>query len=96
MPPATRMLLRTVYIMGVVLVLLFIAVVAGLIWKSTKKGEPKPEAAAPALLNLGLSAGTDIRSAEADGDRLVINTGREVIVIDLRKNAILMRATANP
>ena len=35
-------------------------------------------------------------TAELDGDRLVINTGREVIVVDLRKNTIIARISADP
>jgi hypothetical protein len=94
-PPTARLLLRIVYIMGIVLVLLFLTLVGGIIWKSARKAEPKP-AAPPAALSLALPEGTDIRSAEIDGDRLVLNTGREVIVIDLRKNTILSRISAGP
>ena len=95
MPPAARLLLRIVYIMGIILVLLFLTLVGGIIWKSTRKAEPKPPAP-PATLRLALPEGTDIRSAEIGGDRLVLNTGREVIVIDLRKNVILSRISAGP
>lgn len=95
MPATARLLLRIVYIMGIVVVLLFLTLVGGIIWKSARKAEPKP-AAPPATLSLALPEGTDIRSAELDGDRLVLSTGREVIVIDLRKNAILSRITAGP
>jgi hypothetical protein len=95
LPPATRLLLRIVYIMGVVLVLLFLTLVGGIIWKSSRTAEPKP-AVPPAALSLALPQGTDIRSAEIDGDRLVLSTGREVIVIDLRKNTIVARISAGP
>ncbi len=94
-PPAARLLLRIVYIMGIILVLLFLTLVGGIIWKSTRKSEPKPPPP-PATLSLVLPEGADIRSAEVDGDRLVLNTGREVIVIDLRKNTILSRISAGP
>jgi hypothetical protein len=94
-PPAARLLLRIVYIMGIVLVLLFLTLVGGIIWKSSRKAEPKL-AAPPATLSLALPEGTDIRSAEIDGDRLVLSTGREVIVIDVRKNTILSRISAGP
>ena len=92
-PASARLLLRIVYIMGIILVLLFLTLVGGIIWKSTQMSQPKPQAP-PAILDLGLPAGTEIRHAEIDGDRLVINTGRLVIVIDLRKNTILSRITA--
>ena len=94
-PPSARLLLRVVYIMGIILVLLFLTLVGGIIWKSTRKAVPKVDAAPP-VIGLGLPDGTDIRSAEIDGDRLVINTGREVIVLDVRKNTILTRVTTTP
>ncbi len=94
-PPSARLLLRMVYIMGIVLVLLFLTRVGGIIWKSTRKADPRLTVA-PAEINLALPQGTDIRSAEIDGDRLVLNTGREVIVVDLRKNTILSRISAGP
>ena len=81
--------------MGVVLVLLFLMLVGGIIWKSTRKEEPKAPVAPP-VISLGLPADAEIRSTQIDGDRLVINTGRDVIVIDLRKNAIVSRISAGP
>ena len=94
-PPAARRLLRAVYIMGIILVLLFLTLVGGIIWKSTRKAEPKPDVP-PAAISLGLPQGAEIRDAQVDGDRLVLNTGSEVIVIDLRKQAIVSRISANP
>ena len=94
-PPSARFLLRLVYIMGIILLLLFVALVGGIIWKSNRAATPKP-AAPPAELSLRLPEGVDIRTADIDGDRLVVNTGREVIVIDLRKNAITSRVSAGP
>ena len=95
LPPSTRRLLRLVYIMGVVLVLLFLTLIVGVIWKANHKAPPKPETPSQ-MLDLGLPADADIRSAALDGDRLVINTGRQVIVVDVRKNAIISRITAGP
>lgn len=81
--------------MGIILVLLFLTLVGGIIWKSARKAEPKP-ITPPAALSLDLPLTSDIRSAEIDGDRLVLNTGREVIVIDIRKNAVVSRISAGP
>jgi hypothetical protein len=81
--------------MGIILVLLFLMLVGGIIWKSSRKADPKT-ITPPSLLKLGLADGTDIRTAEADGDRLILNTGRDVIVIDMRKNAIISRITVGP
>jgi hypothetical protein len=94
-PASARLLLKVVYIMGIILVLLFMTLIGGIIYKSTQKSVPKPVPPAAAL-NLSLPAGTDIRSVEIDGDRLVLSTGREVIVIDIRKNAIVSRITVGP
>ena len=93
--PAARMLLRAVYIMAIILVLLFLTLVGGIIWKSTRKAEPT-RAAPPAAIDLGLPAGSEVRSTVIDGDRLVITAGREVIVIDVRKNQILSRIVTGP
>lgn len=94
-PPSARLLLRIVYIMGIILVLLFLTLIGGIIWKSSQK--PAAKAVLPtAELNLALPQGADIRGAEIDGDRLVLNTGREVIVIDIRKNAVISRIQAGP
>ena len=95
LPPTTRRLLRLVYIMGIVFVLLLVALIVGIIWKANHKAPPKPEPP-PQALTLGLPVGADIRAATLDGDRLVINTGREVIVVDIKKNAIISRIAAGP
>ena len=94
-PASARRLLRVVYIMGIVLVLLFLTLIGAIIWKAGHKSDPQP---APAVvpLALGLPADADIRGASLDGDRLVINTGREVIIVDIRKNAIISRIQAGP
>ena len=94
-PPSARLLLRVVYIMGMILVVLFLTLIGGIIWKSSRKAEPKVPVVPP-VIGLGLPDGTDIRSAEIDGDRLVINTGREVIVLDVRKHTIISRVTSTP
>ncbi len=95
LPPSARRMLRVVYIMGIVLVLLFVAFIAAIIWKANHKAPPKPEPP-PQSLNLGLPAGAAITSASLDGDRLVITTAQEVVVVDIRKNAIISRIAAAP
>jgi hypothetical protein len=93
--PNARILLRVVYTMGIILVLLFLLLIGAIIFKSSRKADPSV-AVPPAALNLGLQQGSDIRSAAIDGDRLVVNTGREVIVVDIKKNLIISRVTAGP
>lgn len=95
LPAGARLMLRVVYIMGVILVLLFLALIATIIWKANTRSVPPPVPPVQTL-GLGLPQDTGIRSATLDGDRLVITTAREVIVVDIRKNAILSRIEAGP
>lgn len=90
LPPNARLLLRTVYIMGVVLVLLLIAVIAGIVWKATRPAVPK-EAMVPASLDLGLAADERVVAAALDGDRLALTTTRGIVIVDLRKHAVTAR-----
>ncbi len=41
--PSAKVMLRVVYIMGIILVLLFLTLIGGIIWKATRKAEPKPD-----------------------------------------------------
>jgi hypothetical protein len=94
-PPASaKLLLRVVYIMGIILALLFVALVGGIIWKSTKKAE-STGSTGPALVELGLPAGTAVQSMQLDGERLAISTGAEIIIVDIRKNAIVSKIVIN-
>jgi hypothetical protein len=86
-------LLRLVYIMGLVLVLLFLGLIGGVIWKSTRA---KPVATAQSLaMDLGLSA-SGIRQTEMDGNFLAITTTTELVVIDLVKRKVLLREPLAP
>jgi hypothetical protein len=88
-PQSAKLMLRVVYIMGIVLVLLFMALIGGIIWKATHKVEVR--ASSPALVELGLAPGTSVLSMDLDGDRVAINTGPEIIIVDIRKNAVVSR-----
>lgn len=90
LPRQARILLRVVYIMGVILVLLFLLLIGGIVWKAVNR-QPAVGEQRPSSIDLALPAGTAIQSMLLDGDRLAINTGREVIVVDVRKNVILSR-----
>lgn len=88
-------MLRLVYIMGVVLVLLFLALVGGIIWKSMQK--PARDAVdGPHRIDLELAVGTGVRSMTLDGDRLAVDTGTEIIIVDLRKNTVVTRIATIP
>lgn len=92
-PPASaKLLLRVVYIMGIILVLLFLLLIGGIIWKAAHRAPPAVGVAAP-VTDLGLAPGTTVQSMQLDGDRLAINTGTEIIIVDFRKNVIISRIT---
>jgi hypothetical protein len=88
---AQKKLLRAVYIMGILLVLLFLGLIVGIIWKST---QPKPPASVDAQsLNLGINP-ADIKLMDIDGNILAITTASELIVIDVVKKKVLLREVA--
>jgi hypothetical protein len=84
-----RFLELAVYIMGGLLVLMFFGLIAGTIWKISQHAPSKP----PMMqkLDLGLSASDSVKSVQADGDHLIITTAGEIIVVDIRQNAVLSR-----
>jgi hypothetical protein len=90
-PP--RFLLAAVYIMGGVLVVLFVLLVVGIFWKATNRSVPVPEG--PKLIGAGLPAGAQVDSMALDGDRLAIRSGNEIVVVDLRKGAVTARVRLN-
>ena len=87
-----KALLRLVYIMGIILVVLFITLVAGITWKARHR--PAPEATAEPTLTLNLAA-ADIRATELDGDRLMITTLKDIIIVDVRQNRVMLRLPLN-
>jgi len=90
LPPGARMLLRSVYIMGVILVLLVLALIIGIVWKASHTAGTPP-VPAEAALDLGLSAGESVSQVSLDGDRLAVTTTNQIIVVDLKKNQIVSR-----
>ena len=83
-----KKLLRVVYVMGLLLVLLFLALIGGIIWKAT---QPKPLPPVETLtMGLGLKA-ADIRDVDVDGGTLAITTASELIVIDTTRRKVLLR-----
>ena len=87
--PSLRFLEMAVYIMGGLLVLMLVGLIGGIIWKTAHKGEQS--APATQLLNLGLETGSQVQQLQLDGDRLLVSTGTEIIIVDIRKNAIISR-----
>ncbi len=92
--PGLKFLEAAVYIMGGLLVLMLVGLIGGIIWKITHRAETPPPVTQ--LLNLGLATGTQIQAMELAGDRLALNTGKEIIVIDIRKNAVISRISITP
>ncbi|MGH6908259.1 MAG: hypothetical protein ACREDX_10430 [Aestuariivirga sp.] len=90
--PGLKFLEAAVYIMGGLLVLMLIGLLGGIVWKVTHRAEVPPP---NPLLDLNLAAGTQIQTMQLAGDRLALNTGTEIIVIDIRKNIVLSRISLN-
>jgi hypothetical protein len=87
--PGLKFLEAAVYIMGGLLVLMFVVLLGGIAWKIANRGQaPVPEVK---LIELGLPAETKVNQLALDGDRLAINTGAEIIVVDVRKGTVISR-----
>jgi hypothetical protein len=86
-PP--KWLRKLVYIMGIILLLLFFGLVAGIIYKANHKAEVVvPEAH---VLDIGLLPDDKFTDVVLNGDRLTINAGRIIYVIDVRTNHVILR-----
>jgi hypothetical protein len=84
-PP--KALLRLVYIMGIVLVLLFLTLIGALIWKAKTR---KPAAPVSNEMELSLNGGKVVSSALQDG-QLLVTTETEMIVVDVARKSIVLR-----
>jgi hypothetical protein len=87
--PGLRFLETAVYIMGGLLVLMLLVLLGGIAWKIANRGEGPP--AEVKELSLNLPAGAAIGGMTLNGDRLAVNTGTEIIVVDVRKGQVLTR-----
>ena len=74
-PPSARCLLRVVYIMGIILVLLFLTLIGGIIWKANRKADAQARRAARHAATSACPPAPTSARAALDGDRLVITTG---------------------
>jgi hypothetical protein len=90
-PGPSASLLRLVKIMGVVLVLLFLGLIGGIIWKATHKAPPPPET--DVMISLGIDPAS-IRLMALDGNSLAITTDKQLLVIDLAKRKVVLRSNA--
>jgi hypothetical protein len=87
--PGLKFLEMAVYTMGGLLVLMLVALIGGIAWKVAHRVEASP--VEMKLLDLGLPTGSAVQSIVLDGDRLAVNTGSEIIIIDIRKNSVISR-----
>jgi hypothetical protein len=87
-PPVNRFLVWAVYFMGAILILLFIGLIGGIIYK-IKHRVIVPEGTS--TIELGLPANELVREATVSGDKLTINTGSEVVVVDVNTRKVLLR-----
>ena len=80
---------KLVYIMGIILLLLFLALVAGIIYKANHR--------APAIvletqtLGIGLPPDEKFTNVVLTGDKLTLNAGRTVYVIDVPTHRVILR-----
>jgi DNA-binding beta-propeller fold protein YncE len=86
-PP--KWLRKLVYIMGIILLLLFLGLVAGIIYKAKNKVTAVP----PEMQELGIGLPPDEKfsSAVLTGDKLTITAGRTVYVIDVPSHRVVLR-----
>jgi hypothetical protein len=87
-PGPSAGLLRLVKIMGVVLVLLFLGLIGGIIWKATHRATPEVQ---DVVFDLGLDPAS-ITHLAVDGNTLAIATDRELVVVDVAKRKVVMRS----
>src|SRR5215218_6060951 len=79
--PGLKFLEWAVYIMGGLLVLMLVVLIGAIAWRAARRAEAPPEA--PKTIEVQTpGAVTDLA---LDGDRLAIQAGREIIVVDTRK-----------
>lgn len=87
-PPVNRFLVAAVYGMAGLLVLMFLGVIGGIFYKF-KQRNAAPQGSG--TVSLGLPPASAIRDAQLTGDKLTINTGSEVFVIEVSTQRVLLR-----
>jgi hypothetical protein len=89
-PGTPKSLLMLVKIMGVIMVLLFLGLIAGIIWKATNR--TTPPITTDVTMELGLDPAT-IRQMALDGNTLAITTDKDLLVIDLKLRKVILRSS---
>jgi len=75
--------------MGALLVLMLIGLIGGVVWKIKNRREAPPPVTR--MIELGLPSGTTVGQMVLDGDRLALNTGEEIVVVDVKSGAVVAR-----
>jgi hypothetical protein len=88
-PAPAKGLLLLVKVLGMILVLLFLALIGGIIWKATNKAPPA--AVADIVMDLGIDPAS-IRHLELDGNSLAISTDKELLVLDVKQRRVVLRS----
>lgn len=90
-PGPAKGLLVLVKVLGIILLLLFLALIGGIIWKATHKAVPVP--VADIVIDLGIDP-ANIRHLELDGNTLAITTDKELLVLDVKQRKVMLRSLA--
>lgn len=89
-PGPPKGLLMLVKVLGIILVLLFLGLIAGIIYKATNKAPPAP--VADVVMELGVDPAA-IRHMALNGNTLALTTDREIVVVDVAKRKVLLRSS---
>jgi hypothetical protein len=90
-PGPAKGLLLLVKVLGIILLLLFLTLIGGIIWKATQKSPAS--ATTDVVMDLGINP-QNVRQMELDGNTLAITTDQELLVVDVKQRKILMRSGA--
>ena len=97
--PGLGLLEIAVYIMGGLLVLMFLGLMGGIAWKLTHKAPPEVPAAAR-VMDIAIPEGASVAGMTLDGDRMAVHLVKgaehEIIIVDTRKGAVLSRVRLAP
>jgi hypothetical protein len=88
-PGPSKGLLLLVKSLGVVMVLLFLALIGGIIWKATHKAPPPP--VPDIVMDLGIDPAS-IRLMALDGNMLALTTDKEIVIVDVVKRKVMLRS----
>ena len=89
-PGPSKGLIWLVKALGIILVLLFLALIGGIIWKATHKAPPAL-VVVDVILDLGIDPAS-VRHMAIDGNYLALTTDQEILVIEIAKRKVTLRS----